>query len=128
MLKNIFSRAHPFVLQLIGVCVLAAGLVSAVLIYRSADDADSEGQVYEFVGGEAYATSVRDTKAYRHDLERFGGKASLFADDLKHWLASLWGAKGLAGFVAAVAILLTRVFFYAASSRSRAQRAGRGMP
>lgn len=128
MLKNTFSRACPFVLQLVGVCVLVAGLVTALLIYRSADDTDNEGQVYEFVGGEAYVTSVRETKAYRHELERFGGRASLLADDFKHWLASLWGAKGVAGLVAAAAILLTRVFFCAASSRSCEQRAGRGMP
>ena len=115
------SRTRQFCLYLIGACILVAGLAGSAVIYlnASADRADVIG--YEFAGGQAYVVHAQDSKAYRHDLERFGGKAAIFADDLNRWFASLWTGKRLAYLVAAVSIGGALVCFRAARSSSRVQ-------
>ncbi len=82
-------------LNRLGVLILLAGLLAAALIYATAADED-DALAYEIVDGVAYPVLASESKAYRHDLERFGGKSALFADDLRRWLASLVHGKRLA--------------------------------
>ena len=112
------STRRQVFLVLIGACILFAGLAGSTIIYfnASADGADTIG--YEFVGGQSYAVSAQDSKAYRHELERFGGKAAVFADDLNRWFASWWTGKRLAYLLAAFSVGAALVCFRAARALS----------
>lgn len=95
-------------LNRLGVLILLAGLLAAALIYVTAADED-DALAYEIVDGVAYPVLASESKAYRHDLERFGGKSALFADDLRRGLASLVQGKRLAGSVAGLALIAALV-------------------
>ncbi len=58
-----------------GALILLAGLLGATAVYLTAADGDSDAVADEIVDGVAYPVAVHDAKAYRHDLERFGGQA-----------------------------------------------------
>ena len=83
-------------LKRIGVAILLAGWIGAAAIYATAPDDDGDALGYEFVDGVAYPILAYESKKYRHDLERFGGKAAIMADDLNRWFAGLWVGKHLA--------------------------------
>lgn len=107
-------RSAKLYLYLLGICILLAGLAGAAIIYFAAGDDRADTIAYEFVGGQAYAITAQDSKAYRHELERFGGKAAVFADDLNRWFAGWWSAKGLACLLAALSVGAALVCFRAA--------------
>ena len=102
-------------LRLISTSILLVGLTCAVYIYWTAGD-DMNGVLgYEMIGGSVYPVMPQDSKMYRHDLELYGGKAAVLADDLSRWVAGLWHGKSLAFIVACVAIVGSFGFFYAAN-------------
>lgn len=90
-------------LNLIGVAILLTGWLGAAAIYASAADENSDALGYEFVDGVAYPILAYESKSYRHDLERFGGKAAIMADDFNRWFAGLWVGKHLAYTLATLA-------------------------
>jgi len=98
-------------LYLIGVAIFMAGLLGAAVIYFTLPDDQGDVLGYEIVDGNAYAIMASDSKMYRHDLEHFGGKAAVFADDLNRWFSGLWKGKRLARTVAVLAIVLALGFF-----------------
>ena len=100
-------------LYLMGVVILLAGLLGAAAIYLTAGEESGDVLGYEIVDGNAYAIMASDSKMYRHDLERFGGKAAVFADDLNRWFSGLWQGKKLARTVAVLALVLALGFFRA---------------
>jgi len=120
------SRRRQIFLYLIGVCILLAGLAGSAIIYLNASDDNADTIGYEFVGGQSYAVTAQDSKAYRHELERFGGKAAVFADDLNRWFASWWSGKGLAYLLAAFSVGGALVCFQVA--RGSSAREGRQLP
>ena len=83
-------------IYLLAALLLVTGLSAALLIYLTQPETDSDVLGYEFADGNSYAALTRDSKQYRHDLERLGGKAAVFADDLSRWFAGLWSGKQLA--------------------------------
>ena len=90
-------------LYLSGAAILLAGWLGAATIYANAGDESSDTLGYEFVNGVAYPILAYESKAYRHDLERFGGKAAIMADDFSRWLSGLWVGKRLAYTLATLA-------------------------
>lgn len=62
--------------------VLVLGIVAGTAIYVTAED---DGDTY----------SVEDSRAYRWQLEQFGGKASVLFDKFQRWFAGLWHGKSL---------------------------------
>jgi hypothetical protein len=52
---------------------------------------------------------------YRRDLELYGGKAALLADDFSRWFVGLWHGKSLAFTVAGISIFISFAFFFAAN-------------
>ena len=100
---------------LIGVAILLVGLGASVFIYVTAPDERSDVLRYEMVDGVAYAVLAGDSKQYRHDLERFGGKAAVFADDFNRWLSGLWKGKKLALTLAVLTAVIALGFFRAAT-------------
>jgi hypothetical protein len=83
-------------LYLIAAAILLLGVGSAVLIYVSAGDAADGVAGYR----------PEDSKMYRHDLELYGGKANVLADDLMRWFAGLWQGRTLAFTVAFVTMFV----------------------
>jgi hypothetical protein len=100
-------------LYLTGALILLSGLLAAAAIYFSAGDEEGDVLGYEIINGHAYAIATNDSKMYRHDLERFGGKAAILADDLNRWFAALWTGRQLARTVAILALVLALGFFRA---------------
>jgi hypothetical protein len=102
-------------LILIGAIIMLIGLGSAVFIYESAVDDSDSVLGYEIIGGSAYPIRPEDSRTYRRDLELYGGKAALVADDFSRWFAGLWHGKSLAFTVAGISIFISLVFFFAAN-------------
>ena len=100
-------------LNRLGVLILIAGLLAAAFIHVTATD-DTDALAYEIVDGVAYPVPASESKAYRHDLERFGGKSAVFADDLRRGLASLVQGRRLAGSVGGLALIAALACFAAA--------------
>ena len=88
--------------------ILVAGLCGAMLIYLLADDIPDDSLGYVIVNGTVYPLATRDSKKYRREVERLGGKAALAFDDFNRWFAQLWQGKTLAKTVAGISILLDR--------------------
>ena len=102
-------------LILIGAIIMLVGLGSAIMIYQSAGD-DSESVLgYEIIDGSAYPIRPEDSRMYRRDLELYGGKAAVLADDFSRWFVGLWHGKSLAFTVAGISIFISFVFFFSAS-------------
>ena len=95
--------------------VLAAGLTGSVLIYRSA--AADEEQGYEVIGGFIYPAGGASSKKYVHDLQLYGGKAAVLADDFMRWFQGLWQGTSLAYTVAVLSLAVSFILFLIARSR-----------
>jgi hypothetical protein len=102
-------------LILIGAIIMLVGLGSAVLIYQSVGNDSDSVLGYEIINGSAYPISHEDSRTYRRDLELYGGKAAVLADDFSRWFVGLWHGKSLAFTVAGISIFISIVFFFAAN-------------
>ena len=102
-------------LRLAGFLVLLVGLGSGMFIYLTAADVYDSGFGYEIIEGKAYPIRPEDSKSYRHDLELYGGKLNVVADEFNRWFAGLWHGKTLAFTVACCTVLISLILFIAAS-------------
>ena len=108
-------------LNLISAIILVVGLVSAVLIYQTAENNVSGVLGYEEGGGSVYPIMPGDSKKYLRDMELFGGKANVIADELRRWFVGLWQGRSLAYTVACIAIVTSFGVFYGAGHLSSHQ-------
>ncbi len=107
-------------LYLISAIILLAGLGSAVLIYLTAEDYSNNAIGYEVVGGTVYPITPDNSKMYVHDLQLYGGKAAVLADEFMRWFAGFWHGKSLAFTVACITIFISLgIFFVANNSPTR---------
>jgi len=102
-------------LNLMGAIILLVGLGSAILIYLKAENASDSVLGYEVVGGDVYPISPENSKMYVHDLELFGGKSAVLANEFRYWFVGLWHGKSLAFTVACIAIFLSFGAFFVAN-------------
>ena len=102
-------------LNLIGAIILLVGLGSAMLIYRTTENHPKGVLGYEEEGGSVYPIMPGESKKYLRDMELYGGKANVIADEFRRWFVGLWHGKSLAYTVACIAIVTSFGFFYAAS-------------
>jgi hypothetical protein len=84
-------------LYLISAIILAVGLFSAVLIYLKAVPPPDSTLIHDF----------ENSKRYIHDLELYGGKMNVLADQFRRWFNGLWEGKSLAYMVASITILVS---------------------
>ena len=99
------------ILQLCGAAVLVLGLIAAAVIYATAGD-DSDGAIgYEVVNGVVSPVASGETKRYRHDLERYGGKMAVVTDEFANWFSTLWHGRSLAITVALLCVVLSAAIF-----------------
>lgn len=107
-------------LNLISAIILLMGLGSAMLIYRAAENNVNGAIGYEEDGGSVYPIMPGETKKYLRDMELYGGKANVIADEFRRWVVGLWHGKSLAYMVACIAIVTSfGVFYYASHLPSR---------
>lgn len=112
-------------LRLTCLVILAAGLCAAMLVYRFAADVPDDSLGYVVVNGAVYPVSTSDSKKYRREVERFGGRAALVFDDFDRWFAQLWRGKTLARTVAWISILLSLgIYLFAISLQPDARPDG----
>ena len=91
-------------LYLIATVILLVGLSSALPIYFSAENASGSILIHEF----------ENSKMYTHNLELYGGKLNVFADDFMRWFVGLWYGKSLAFTVVCISIFVSLGFFFVA--------------
>jgi hypothetical protein len=101
-------------LYLISAIILLVGLSSSIWIYLTAEDDSKRVLGYEIVGGNAYLITPDNSKKYVHDLELYGGKANVLADEFMRWFIGLWHGKSLAFTVAFITIFISLGFFFVA--------------
>jgi len=88
--------------------VLLTGVVASTAIYLLSTPDEQNLLVNEF----------QDSKAYRHELEAYGGKLSIVSDELARWFSSLWHGENLAFTVAFVSTAVALLFFWSAGQIS----------
>jgi len=91
-------------LYLISAITLLAGLGSAIYIYLTVENASDSFSGYE----------VLESKRYIHDLELYGGKANVLANEFMGWFDGLWHGKTLAFTVACITIAISLGVFFVA--------------
>jgi hypothetical protein len=87
---------------LITAIILLVGLGSAILIYLTSENASDSVLDYE------------NSKMYIHDLELYGGKVNVLADEFRRWFVGLWHGESLAFTVAGITIVIAFGFFFVA--------------
>jgi hypothetical protein len=102
-------------LILISAIIMLIGLGGAILIYQTAGNDSDSVLGYEIIGGFAYPIRPEDSRTYRRDLELYGGKAALVADDFSRWFVGLWHGKSLSFMVAGISIFISIGIFFAAN-------------
>lgn len=75
LLRNRYFIAGALILM------IGLGMSLGITLTTPAEDTDIEGNSLQVI-------APGDSKTYRHELERFGGKAAVMADDLKRWVIS----------------------------------------
>lgn len=91
-------------LYLISAITLVVGLGSAVFIYLTTENTADSFSGYE----------VLESKKYIHDLELYGGKANVLANEFMGWFDGLWHGKSLAFTVACITIGISLGVFFVA--------------
>ena len=66
------------------------------------------------MGDNAYLIAPENSKKYVHDLELYGGKANVLANEFMSWFVGLWHGKSLAFTVACITIFISLGFFLVA--------------
>lgn len=85
-----------------GLAVLCAGLAAAALIYALADEPVAEPE-------------IGNPRAYEYQIERIGGKATLYAVRFNEWFAGLWHTKTLAYTIFVLTLAVSIACFRAAA-------------
>jgi hypothetical protein len=87
-------------------------LGSATLIYITAENDLRDVLGYEIIDGQAYPIYPENSKMYVHNLQVFGGKASVLMDEFRRWFVGLWHGKSLAFTVAFISVFISILFFF----------------
>ena len=93
-------------LHMAAAIILIAGLCAALLIHLFAQDVEDASLGYVVANGAVYPLASKDSKTYRREVQRFGGKAALAFDDFGHWFGAQWRGKTLGRTLAAISVLL----------------------
>jgi hypothetical protein len=105
-------------LILIGAILIFFGLCSAIFIYQTAGNDSGNVLGYEIIDGSVYPITPEDSRLYRRDLELFGGKSAVVADDFSRWFFQLWHGKLLAFTIAGISIFISLILFFVANRLS----------
>ena len=98
-------------LYISAVVILLAGLGSALMIYLTANDDAESRYGYEIVNGTVYSVEPEHSKKFIRNLELYGGKANVIADEIGRWFDGLWQGKSLATTIASMTMLISSGLF-----------------
>jgi hypothetical protein len=101
-------------LYVISAALLLAGLAGSLVIYLAADRDLESDPGYEVVGGNIYPGMHERSKKYMHDLQLYGGKAAVLADDINRCFNGLWHGTALAYTLACLTVMVSGGIFLAA--------------
>jgi len=101
-------------LYLLSCIILVVGLGSAAAIYRAAANTPNSVLGYAEADGSVYPVMPEDSRAYLRNMELYGGKANVLADQLRRWFTGLWQGTSLAYTIASISALLSLGLFFAA--------------
>jgi hypothetical protein len=107
-------------LYLISTTLLLAGLGSAIVIFFTAGTDTDSASGYHVVGGYIYPGMHEQNKKYIHDLELYGGKAAVYADEFNQWFFGLWHGKSLAYTIAVLTLIMSLAVYLLAKYSSGA--------
>jgi hypothetical protein len=111
-MKPATSQGH---LRLAGLAILVVGLLAALCIYVMASPTSgSDGSSYRIVNGQAYAVPADESGREARELERLGGKATVWTHQLDQWLSSLWHGQRLAYTLGALSLAIALLCFHIA--------------
>lgn len=85
-------------MEKLALAVLVFGLAAAALIFALAPPETGE----EPAG--VYVASINNSKKYRLELQRIGGKAAVAAAEFSDWFDSLWQGRRLAGTLVVISV------------------------
>ncbi len=102
-------------LYLIGAVILIVGLAGSVLIYITAENNSESVLGYETAGGYVYPILPEDSKKYIHDMELYGGKANVLANEFMSWFTGLWHGRSLAFTVGFITLFVSSGIFLVAN-------------
>jgi len=94
-------------LYVISVIVLVIGLSSAIGVYLTAKNNSDSTFGFEVINGNVYPIDPENSKRYIHDLERYGGKANVLANEFISWFLGLWHGTSLAYSIGCITILVS---------------------
>jgi hypothetical protein len=103
-------------LYVAGWLVLTLGLAGALWSYLAAAEPAPDAIGYDVTGGGAYAIRPEDSKRYEYDMERFGGKASILAVEIREAFAHLWQGRRRAFTLAILAVVAALACFFLADA------------
>ena len=117
------------VLSIVSALIMISGLGSAAYIYQKAVNEPADTLSDRMEGGSLYQIQPEDSKKYQRDMEAISGKAGLSVADFQRKMAALWHGKSLAYLVAAISILISFAFHFAANHLpEQRQPSGRRAP
>jgi len=90
----------PTLFRWLAVLILAAGLVSALLVYRRPLPPDDQAILGPM------------SKKDLDQMERVGGKANVFTSEMSDWVRSLWRGRRLGDTLLVLTVVLSGSCFY----------------
>jgi len=111
------AARNRFMLNLLGVIILVAGLGSAAFIWLAQDRIDRQSSAAgEDITG---PLSPEDSRRYTHEVEMYYGETGLLMEKWRRWWDEWTQGKRLAGVIAVAAVILASGLFYQAANRRR---------
>ena len=99
---------YRIVMERIAAVILVAGLAASAAVFALAPAETDD----EYSG--IYVASVENSKKYRLELERIGGKAAVVAAEFGDWFDGLWHGRRLPGTLAVLSVGVSLLCFLAA--------------
>jgi hypothetical protein len=103
-------------IRLITASLLATGFGAAVTVYLTARPK----------GGNPLGYEPEDTKKYLRDLELYGGKENVIANDFRTWFEGLWHGRSLAYTLVWLTLATALVFWFISTRVARDPEADSG--
>jgi hypothetical protein len=108
------TRLQTF-LSIVSALIMISGLGSAAYLYQKAVNEPADALSDQAERSSVYQINPEDSKKYQRDMEAVSGKAGLVVAEFRRKLAALWQGKSMAYMVAAMSILVSFAFYFAAN-------------
>jgi len=108
------THLHTY-LSIVSALIMISGLGSAAYLYQKAVNEPAYALGDQAERSSVYQIKPEDSKKYQRDMEAISGKAGLVVAEFRSKLAALWEGKSLAYMVAAMSILVSFAFYFAAN-------------